>query len=80
VRARWRGLTSGDGMSGVRGHEFGVGRRWAEGGRKIASARGGSGRGRGLDLAQLGGREGFLFFFLFSKFYIHFLYPFLLNN
>jgi hypothetical protein len=39
----------------------------------------GGGRGRGLDSAQLGGR-GFLFFFLFSNFYIHFYILFLLNN
>jgi hypothetical protein len=68
------GLTSGDGTSMVRGRERGVGRRWAEG-EGVASARGGSGRGGGLETAQLGGK-GFLFFFLFSKFYLYFCIPF----
>jgi hypothetical protein len=50
-------------------------------GRKGESrARGGGRRPlHGLDLAQLGGR-GFLFFFLFSNFHIHFYILFLLNN
>jgi hypothetical protein len=72
------GLTSGDGASVVCGRELGVGRRWAEG-EGVASARGGSGRGGGLETTQLG-EEGFLFFFLFSKFYFYFCIPFLLNN
>jgi hypothetical protein len=33
----------------------------------------------GLETAQLGGK-GFLFFFLFSKFYFYFCIPFLLKN
>jgi hypothetical protein len=72
------GLTSGDSASVVRGRELGVGRRWAEG-EGVASARWGSGRGGGLETTQLG-EEGFLFFFLFSKFYFYFCIPFLLNN
>jgi hypothetical protein len=66
-------LTSGDGVSVVRGRERGVGRRWAEG-EGVASARGGSSRGRGLETAQLGGRV-FLFLFIFQILFI-FLHPF----
>jgi hypothetical protein len=45
----------------------------------VAGARGGGKRPRhGLDSVQLGGR-GFLFFFLFSNFYIPFYTLFLLN-
>jgi hypothetical protein len=50
----------------VRGHERGVGRRWAEG-EGVASARGGSGRGRGLETTQLGGEKGFSFYFYFPN-------------
>jgi hypothetical protein len=57
-------------VSAVRGREREVGRRWAEG-EGVAGTRGGSSRGRGLDLSQLGG-EGVLFLFFFSKIYIHF--------
>jgi hypothetical protein len=46
----------------------------------VAGARGGERPRHGLDLAQLGGEKGFSFSFYFPKFYIHFLYPFLLNN
>jgi hypothetical protein len=45
----------------------------------VAGARGGKRPRHGLDSAELGGR-GFLFFFLFSNFYIHFYILFLLNN
>jgi hypothetical protein len=65
-----RGLTSGAGVSACAGASAEWAGRWAEG-EGIAGVGGGSGRGRGLDSAQLGGR-GFLFFFLFSNFYIHF--------
>jgi hypothetical protein len=65
---------SGEGASAVCGRELGVGRRWAEG-EGVASARGGSGRGCGLETAQLGGK-GILFFFLFSKFYFYCCIPF----
>jgi hypothetical protein len=51
----------------------GAGRQWAEGGGGSAGARGERLPRHGLDSAQLG---GFLFFFLFSNSYIHFLYSF----
>jgi hypothetical protein len=68
------GLTSGDGTSMVRGRERGVGRRWAEG-EGVASARVGSGRGGGLETAQLGGERVSLFLFIFQILFI-FLHPF----
>jgi hypothetical protein len=62
-------------MSVVRGRERerGVGRRWAEG-EGVASARGGSGRGRWLETTQLGGEKGFSFF-IFQILFL-FLHPF----
>jgi hypothetical protein len=49
----------------------GAGRHWADGGG--ARAQGGERRPRhGLNPAQQGGQEGFLFFFLFSNSYFHF--------
>jgi hypothetical protein len=64
------GLTSGDSASVCAGASAEWADRWAEG-EGVAGVGGVSGRGCGLDSAQLGGR-GFLFFFLFSNFYIHF--------
>jgi hypothetical protein len=55
---RWGQSASGS------GRERGVGRRWAEG-EGVAGTGGES--GRGLDSAQPGGGEGFLFSFLFSN-------------
>jgi hypothetical protein len=58
-------------VSVVRGRERGVGLRWAEGGGSRERERGKQ-PWRGLETTQLGGRERFLFFFLFSKFYFYF--------
>jgi hypothetical protein len=73
-----RGLTSGDGMPVVRGLERGVGQRWAEGGE--SQAREGEAAAAWARNGPARGREGFLFFFLFSKFYFYFLHPLFLTN
>jgi hypothetical protein len=72
-------LTSGDGASVCAGASAEWAGRWAKG-EGVTGAGGGSGRGHGLDSAQLGGERGFFLFFLFFQFLYSFLHPFLLNN